>query len=70
MHIRRMIHVGSVSLALAAPLLVLGGCDSGGGGSGTSVAKETPQDADARAKMISDAYKSKPAPKGESSPKH
>jgi hypothetical protein len=59
MRIIRVIHAGSVSLALSLPMIVLGGCD-GGGSSVPTTAPETPAEAEARAKNIRDAYKAAP----------
>jgi hypothetical protein len=60
MRIIRMVHNGSVSFALALPLLALGGgCDGGSSSAPTSI-KETPEEAAARGKLISEAYKANP----------
>jgi hypothetical protein len=59
MRIIRFVHAASVSLALSLPMMALSGCDGGGGSAAPSV-KETPEDAAARGKMISDAYKTNP----------
>ncbi len=60
MRIIRMVHAGSISFALSLPLLALGGgCDSGSSSVPPS-AKETPEEAAARGKLISDAYKANP----------
>ncbi len=60
MRIIRVIQAGSVSLALALPMLALGGgCDGGGGSSAPSV-KESAEDAAARSSHIAEMYKQNP----------
>jgi hypothetical protein len=59
MRIMRVIHAGSVSLALSLPMIALGGGCDGASSTPTEV-KETPADAAARGKNIQDAYKSNP----------
>ncbi len=60
MRIIRLVHAGSVSLALALPMLTVGGGCDGGGGSAPPSVKESPEDAAARGKLIQDAYKTHP----------
>ncbi len=60
MRIIRLVHNGSVSLALALPLLALGGGCDGGSSSAPPSVKETPEEAAARGKLISEAYKQNP----------
>jgi hypothetical protein len=60
MRIIRMVHKGSVSFALALPLLALGGGCDGGSSSAPASVKETPEEAAARGKHISEMYKQNP----------
>jgi hypothetical protein len=70
MRIIRVLHAGFFSIALAGAMIgVGGGCGDSPPATGT-VAKEAPGEAEARAKNISNAYKTSPptTPKGQPAP--
>jgi hypothetical protein len=70
MRIIRVFHAGFFSIAIAGAMIgVGGGCGDAAPPSGT-VVKEAPGEAEARAKLISNAYKTSPPtpPKGQPAP--